>query len=294
MPSLKDVRNKIASVEKTQQITKAMNMVASAKLRRAQERIEKFRPYADKYYEMLKELSRGVDVSAHPLLEPREEVKNTGIILITSERGLCGAFNTNLINKAEKLARQKLSEGKLVKFLTVGKKGTSSIRKMEEVELLNFYVDCMDKFDFTLANKIGLEIIKAYEDRVVDEVYLVYGQFVSILRQEPTALQILPVVHPGGEEEEGEKASSALYMYEPSVEGILAELLPRFVKVQVYRGMLDTSASEHAARMTAMDNASKNCDDMIYKLTLSYNKARQAAITAELLDIVGGAEALKG
>jgi len=294
MPSLKDVRNKIASVEKTQQITKAMNMVASAKLRRAQERIEKFRPYADKYYEMLKELSRGVDVSAHPLLEPREEVKNTGIVLITSERGLCGAFNTNLINKAEKLAREKLSQGKLVKFLTVGKKGTNSIRKMEEVELLNFYVDCMDKFDFTLANKIGLEIIKAYEDRVVDEVYLVYGKFVSILRQEPTALQILPVVHPGGEEEEGEKAPSALYMYEPSVEGILAELLPRFVKVQVYRGMLDTSASEHAARMTAMDNASKNCDDMIYKLTLSYNKARQAAITAELLDIVGGAEALKG
>ncbi len=294
MPSLKDVRNKIASVEKTQQITKAMNMVASAKLRRAQERIEKFRPYADKYYEMLKELSRGVDVSAHPLLEPREEVKNTGIVLITSERGLCGAFNTNLINRAEKLAREKLSEGKLVKFLTVGKKGTSSIRKRDDVELLNSYVDCMDKFDFSLANKIGLEVIKAYEDRIVDEVYLVYGQFVSILRQEPVALQILPVIHPGGEEEKVEDAPSALYMYEPSVEGILAELLPRFVKVQVYRGMLDTSASEHAARMTAMDNASKNCDDMIYKLTLSYNKARQAAITAELLDIVGGAEALKG
>ncbi len=297
MPSLKDVRNKIASVEKTQQITKAMNMVASAKLRRAQERIEKFRPYADKYYEMLKELSRGVDVSAHPLLEPREEVKNTGIILITSERGLCGAFNTNLINKAQALAREKLSQGKLVKFLTVGKKAASAIKKMEEVEVLGSYVDCMDKFDFTLANKIGLEVIKAYEDGVVDEVYLVYGQFISILRQDPVALQILPVVHPETSEEEGgDKPTSphALYMYEPSVEGILAELLPRFVKVQVYRGMLDTSASEHAARMTAMDNASKNCDDMIYKLTLSYNKARQAAITAELLDIVGGAEALKG
>jgi len=151
----------------------------------------------------------------------------------------------------------------------------------------------MDNYDFTLANKIGLEIIKAYEERSVDEVYLVYGQFVSILRQDPVVLQILPVVQPEIEEKEQE-VPKALYMYEPSVEGLLAELLPRFIKVQVYRGMLDTSASEHAARMTAMDNASKNCDDMIYKLTLAYNKARQAAITAELLDIVGGAEALKG
>jgi F-type H+-transporting ATPase subunit gamma len=293
MPSLKDVRKKIDSVEKTKQITKAMNMVASAKLRRAQERIERFRPYADKYYEMLKDLSKGVDVSVHPLLEPREEIKTTGIVLITSERGLCGAFNINLINKAVSIAKEKLSQGKEVKFYTVGRKATQAVRKMEEVELVNSYVGVMDNYDFTLANKIGLEIIKAYEERIVDEVYLVYGQFVSILRQDPVVLQILPVVQPEIEEKEQE-VPKALYMYEPSVEGLLAELLPRFIKVQVYRGMLDTSASEHAARMTAMDNASKNCDDMIYKLTLAYNKARQAAITAELLDIVGGAEALKG
>ena len=293
MPSLKDVRKKIDSVEKTKQITKAMNMVASAKLRRAQERIERFRPYADKYYEMLKDLSKGVDVSVHPLLEPREEIKTTGIVLITSERGLCGAFNINLINKAVSIAKEKLSQGKEVKFYTVGRKATQAVRKMEEVELVNSYVGVMDNYDFTLANKIGLEIIKAYEERSVDEVYLVYGQFVSILRQDPVVLQILPVVQPEIEEKEQE-VPKALYMYEPSVEGLLAELLPRFIKVQVYRGMLDTSASEHAARMTAMDNASKNCDDMIYKLTLAYNKARQAAITAELLDIVGGAEALKG
>jgi len=293
MPSLKDVRKKIDSVEKTKQITKAMNMVASAKLRRAQERIERFRPYADKYYEMLKDLSKGVDVSVHPLLEPREEIKTTGIVLITSERGLCGACNINLINKAVSIAKEKLSQGKEVKFYTVGRKATQAVRKMEEVELVNSYVGVMDNYDFTLANKIGLEIIKAYEERIVDEVYLVYGQFVSILRQDPVVLQILPVVQPEIEEKEQE-VPKALYMYEPSVEGLLAELLPRFIKVQVYRGMLDTSASEHAARMTAMDNASKNCDDMIYKLTLAYNKARQAAITAELLDIVGGAEALKG
>ncbi|GAB6887317.1 F0F1 ATP synthase subunit gamma [Desulfothermus okinawensis JCM 13304] len=293
MPSLKDVKKKIESVQKTQQITRAMNMVASAKLRRAQERIEKFRPYADKYYEMLKDLSKGVDVSVHPLLEPREEIKSTGIVLITSERGLCGAFNTNLINKAERLIREKSGEGKAVKVLAVGRKAAHAAKKAEGVEVLNSYVGVMDNFDFTLANKIGLEIIKAYEDHVVDEVFLIYGQFVSILRQEPVSLKILPVTQPETEEEE-EKGPKALYMYEPSVEGLLAELLPRFIKVQVYRGMLDTSASEHAARMTAMDTASKNCDEMIHKLTLAYNKARQAAITAELLDIVGGAEALKG
>ncbi|GAB6160890.1 F0F1 ATP synthase subunit gamma [Desulfothermus naphthae] len=293
MPSLKDVKKKIESVQKTQQITRAMNMVASAKLRRAQERIEKFRPYADKYYEMLKDLSKGVDVTVHPLLEPREEIKATGIVLITSERGLCGAFNANLITKAEKLIKEKSSEGKAIKLLPVARKATQAARKVDGAEILNSYVGVMDNFDFTLANKIGLEIIKAYEDHVVDEVYLIYGQFVSILRQEPVALKILPVTQPEAEEEESQ-GPKALYMYEPSVEGLLAELLPRFIKVQVYRGLLDTSASEHAARMTAMDTASKNCDEMIHKLTLAYNKARQAAITAELLDIVGGAEALKG
>ncbi len=296
MPSLKDVKKKIASVEKTEQITKAMNMVASAKLRRAQERIEKFRPYADKYYEMLKDLSKGVDTSVHPLLEPREEIKSTGIVIVTSERGLCGAFNTNLTNTAGALAKEKMAEGKQVKFLAVGRKAVQAARKVEGAEVINSYVGVMDSYDFTLANKIGLKIIKAFEDRVVDEVFLIYGEFISILRQEPKTLQLLPVVHPGDEGEEGkeQEGAKALYMYEPSVEGLLSELLPRFVKVQVYRGMLDTSASEHAARMTAMDNASKNCVEMIHKLTLAYNKARQAAITAELLDIVGGAEALKG
>jgi len=293
MPSLKDVKKKIESVQKTQQITRAMNMVASAKLRRAQERIEKFRPYADKYYEMLKDLSKGVDVSVHPLLEPREEIKATGIVLMTSERGLCGAFNANLITRAERLIKEKSSEGKAIKLMPVGRKAAQAAKKVEGAEILNSYVGVMDNFDFTLANKIGLEIIKAYEDHVVDEVYLIYGQFVNILRQEPVALQILPVTQPEAEEGESE-GPKALYMYEPSVEGLLAELLPRFIKVQVYRGLLDTSASEHAARMTAMDTASKNCDEMIHKLTLAYNKARQAAITAELLDIVGGAEALKG
>ncbi len=289
MASLKDVKNKIASVQKTKQITKAMNMVASAKLRKAEARIEKFRPYAEKFYELLGDLAAGADSSIHPLLESRTEVSNVGIVLITSERGLCGAFNTNLIQAGLRLADQKRQEGKDVHFYCVGKKGARTIQK-REYSVMKSKTDCMDSLDFTIASEVGNELINAFVEHEIDEVYLVYGQFVSVARQETQTLQILPV---SGQESYQEETSTQ-YMYEPSVEGLLSELLPRFIKVQVYRALLDTSASEHAARMTAMDNASNNCDDMISNLTLAYNKARQAAITTELLDIVGGAEALKG
>ncbi len=289
MPSLKDVKNKIASVQKTKQITKAMNMVASAKLRKAEARIDKFRPYAEKFYEMLGDLSAGSDSSVHPLLESRSEVSNVGIVLITSERGLCGAFNTNLIQGGLNLAEEKRQEGKGIHFYCVGKKGSRTIQK-RDYSVLKSKTDCMDSLDFTIASEVGNEIINAFIEQQIDEVYLVYGQFVSVARQETHTLQILPV---SGQETYEEKTNTQ-YMYEPSVEGLLSELLPRFVKVQIYRALLDTSASEHAARMTAMDNATNNCDDMISNLTLAYNKARQAAITTELLDIVGGAEALKG
>ncbi len=294
MASLKDVKHKIASVQKTKQITRAMNMVASAKLRKAQARIERFRPYAEKFYDLLGDLAGGVDTSVHPLLEPREEINNVGIMLITSERGLCGAFNANIIQRAFQLGKDKKQQGKAVKFYCVGKKGRDQVRKREEFELVKGHTGVMDSFDFSLANKLGVEIIHAFQEHELDEVHLVYGRFESVARQVPYALQILPVTQEEVTEEGAEAGTSAEYTYEPSVEGILSELLPRFVKVQIYRGMLETSASEHAARMAAMDNASQNCDDMIHRLTLAYNKARQAAITAELLDIVGGAEALKG
>ncbi len=290
MPSLKDVQNKIASVKKTKQITKAMNMVASAKLRKAQMRIERFRPYAEKYYGLMGEMVSGVESGAHPLLEIREEVKTTGIMLITSDRGLCGAFNTNLINEAMKLAAAKKSLGQGVRFYSVGKKAVNAARK-SQYDLVKRYQDCMDGFDFSLASELGSELIRAYQAEEVDEVHLVFGRFVSVAKQEPNVLKLLPV---SPEEAEPQEGGVAQFMYEPSVEGILSELLPRFIKVQVYRGLLETSASEHAARMSAMDNASNNCDEMVTNLTLAYNKARQAAITAELLDIVGGAEALKG
>lgn len=291
MPSLKEIKNRISSVENTKKITNTMNMVASAKLKKAQDRIERFRPYAEKFYDLLGNLATGVGADAHPLLESREEVNNVGILLITSERGLCGAFNLNLIQKALNLAADKNNQGQTVHFYCVGKKGRSSIQK-SKYELIDSYIDCMDSFDFTLASTLGQEIIRSFEVRELDEIHLVYGQFVNVLRQLSTSLQILPVSTEGMEETS--QQSSAVYTYEPSAEGILTDLLPRFINVQIYRGLLETSASEHAARMTAMDNATQNCDDMISDLTLTYNKARQAAITSELLDIVGGAEALKG
>jgi F-type H+-transporting ATPase subunit gamma len=292
MASLRDVKTKIGAVKKTKQITKAMNMVASAKLRNAQSRIERFKPYAQKFYEMLGDLATGADESVHPLLAKREEKKTVGIVLVTSDRGLCGSFNSNLIKAALTLAKEKKAEGVAVKFYCVGKKGRDAARKAE-YEIAVQYRDVMNHFDFTLASKLGQELISSFLDSTLDEVIMVYGEFISIGRQVPVVQQILPIAAtpvPAGET----SGSGKEYIYEPSVEGLLAELLPRFIKVQVYRGMLDTSASEHAARMTSMDNATRACDDMINALTLLFNKTRQSAITRDLMDIVGGSEALKG
>jgi len=296
MPALKDVLIKINAVKKTKQITKAMNMVASAKLRGAQSRIERFRPYADKFYEMLGDLAGGADPSVHPLLEAREEVKTVCIVLITSDRGLCGSFNANLANKALKMAAAKEAEGKTVKFICVGRKGRDTIKRSEK-DIVSQYLNEMSAFDFTLASRLGAEVINGYVSGEYDEINLVFGEFVSLAKQESVALTVLPMSAEAETAETAEAAqagSKSEYIYEPSVEGLLAELLPRFINVQIYRGLLDTSASEHAARMRSMDNATRNCDDMVHSLTLVYNKARQAAITKELMDIVGGSEALKG
>ena len=290
MASLRDIQNKIVGVKKTKQITKAMNMVASAKLRGAQSRIERFRPYADKFNDILVDLASRADANAHPLLEKREVIQNIGIILVTSDKGLCGSFNANLCNAANKLAKQKEAEGKTVKFICIGKKGRDFIRKAK-FDIVVQYTENMTHFDFQLASETGNIVIDGYLDGQFDEVHIVYGKFVSIARQEATSSQILPAETP---EVQAPAGASSEYIFEPSVEGLLAELLPRYVKVQMYRGLLDTSASEHAARMSAMDNATKNCDEMVGSLTKVYNKARQASITTQLMDIVGGAEALKG
>ena len=262
MPSLKDVKMKIVGVRKTKQITKAMNMVASAKLRGAQSRIERFRPYAEKFQAVLGDLAAKSDGSAHALLERRAECHVSVIILATSDRGLCGGFNAMLIAKALDAARTKTAEGKTVKFICVGKKGRDAIRKTG-FEVLSSYADVMGSFDFSLASGIGKDVVSGYTHKAMDEVTLIYGKFVSVARQVPLVQTLLPVeaAAPATADSAADGTStqgvSEEYTYEPEVTKLLAEILPRFVNVQIYRGLLDTSASENAARMSAMDNATR-------------------------------------
>ena len=294
MPSLKDVKMKIVGVGKTKQITKAMNMVASAKLRGAQARIERFRPYAGRYRDVLAELAGKVEGDAHPLLTEHQEKRRCAIILVTSDRGLCGGFNANIVNTALHLAAEKRTEGMEVQFACVGRKGRDAMRSAgQDVTLA--YGDRMGSVDFALAGSVAQAMIHGYETLELDEVWMVYGEFVSMAHQPPRSLRLLPLTAPQADQDEGDaQGPRCEYVYEPREDLLLAELLPTYVKVQVYRGLLDTAASEHAARMAAMDNATRNCNELINTLTLLYNKTRQASITSELIDIVGGAEALNG
>ncbi len=296
MPSLKDVKMKIVGVGKTQQITKAMNMVASAKLRGAQARIERFRPYASRYRSVLMELAKKVEGAVNPLLEVHEELKTTCVIVVTSDRGLCGSFNAAIIDKAMRLIKEKQAEGRQVKAICVGRKGRDAIRRMPGVEMIAGYADRMGSLDFSLASTVGDTVISGYQNGEMDEVFLTYGEFVSMAHQPPRLVQLLPFETPKDEETATDepKGPTCEYLYEPDEEQLLGVILPRYLKVQTYRGMLDTSASENAARMAAMDNATRNCKDLINSLTLLYNKTRQASITSELIDIVGGAEAQNG
>jgi len=293
MPGLKDVKDKIKGVKKTAQITKAMNMVASAKLRGAQEKMERFRPYAGKFAEAMRDLSGGMEGNDLPLMEVRE-VKTVEIVVVTSDRGLCGSFNANIIKTAEKLKKQYEAAGKTVSFVTVGKKGTQAFRKRGNVRA--HFNDIMGSFQMFNAREISQNITEAFLNGESDQVDIVYGRFHSIASQKPEREELLPIKPitsaEGGTEVKNEISGS--YSYEPDPGEIMEVLLPLFLNVQVYHAMLEVGASEHAARMTAMDNATNACKDMIKQLTQLYNKARQAAVTGELMDIVGGAEALKG
>lgn len=293
MPGLKDVKDKISGVKKTAQITKAMNMVASAKLRGAQDKMVSFRPYASKFVEAMQDLSSGMESNDLPLMEVRD-VKSVEIVVVTSDRGLCGSFNANIIKTAERLRKQYEASGKKVSFVTVGKKGTQAFKKSGKLRAS--FNDIMGAFQMFNAREISHNITEAFLNGESDQVDIVYGRFYSVAAQKPETTELLPikpvVVDQRGKQNKGETAGS--YTYEPDPEEIMEVLLPLFLNVQVYRAMLEVSASEHAARMTAMDNATRACKDMIKDLTRLYNKARQAAVTGELMDIVGGAEALKG
>lgn len=290
MATLRDIRRKIAAVKKTQQITKAMNMVAAAKLRGAQQRMENFRPYAQAFTLMLGNLASGVEPEIHPFFQKAPEVTKVGLVLMTADRGLCGSFNVNLINTAYKFIREKEAENIEVNLTCVGRKGRDFYRR-RKYDISRFFVDVWNKFDFTNAIVVGRDVMSDFMSGEVQEVYLVYAQFINVAIQRPVLVKLLPIEP---ETAAGEAGPSGEYIFEPPVAQFLEYLLPKYLNTVLYHGFLENSASEHAARMTAMDNASNNCKDMITNLTLIMNKARQAAITKELMDIVGGAEALRG
>ena len=298
MATLKDIQNKIGAVKKTQQITKAMNMVAASRLRGAQTSMEAFRPYAGKFAEVLGSLAERAGQDASPLLVPREEVRNIHVVLCTSDRGLCGGFNINLIEKAQAFMQEKTAGGQVsFSFTNFGKKGRDWSRK-DKLQIDGEHLGVVGaNFGFNVASVSGRSLVDGFLDGSYDEVYLIYAEFVSMARQVPVVKQVLPVP-PIESVSEGEKEAEGSYLpehlCEPSADELLGEMLPRSVYVQLFSALLETSTSEHAARMMAMDNATTACKDMLENLTLVYNKARQATITAELMDIVGGAEALRG
>lgn len=288
MASLKDIKRKVSAVQKTKQITRAMNMVAASKFKAAQLRMENFRPYASKFMDVLNSLALRVESISHPLLAVRDP-KRIRVICMTSDRGLCGGFNTNLIKATERFLRDKTKEGREISLINVGRKGRDHFRKKANV--IAQQVDVLSKFDMTLAVSVANDVITPFIKEEYDELYLIYNQFVNVAVQRPTVVRLFPLPSIG-QNVDADSANRQDYVYEPSDEILLQKLLPMYVHVLIFRALLETSAGENGARMVAMDNATNNCEELVSSLTLKMNKARQAAITAELMDIVGGTEAL--
>ena len=293
MATLKEVQTKIGGVKKTAQITSAMNMVAAAKLRGAQQKMEDFRPYAEKFTQAMSNLSTNMESGQFPLMGVRD-IQTVEIVIVSSDRGLCGSFNSNIFKATEKLIGQYEAEGKKVSLVCVGKKSNAYFKKTGKVR--KAYTDIMGNFQMFNARSIAQDVAANFLAGGADKVHVIFGKFMSVAVQRPEMETLLPVQPESNEAEDVTEADKggADYIYEPSPTEIMEVLLPLYINVMIYHAMLETGASEQAARMTAMDNATRACKDMIDELTLLYNKARQAGITAELMDIVGGAEALKG
>ncbi len=288
MPSLKDLKNKIASVKNTRKITKAMQMVSAAKLRRAQEAAEAARPYAERMNAVMGGLasSVGQSASAPRLLAGTGSDKVQLLVVMTSERGLCGGFNSTIVRLARAKVNELIATGKTVKILTVGKKGREQLRRDYSAYMVG-HVDLSEvkRVGYGNAQSIARDVLARFEAGECDVVTIFYNRFQSVISQIPTAQQIIPAKFDSG-------SASALYDYEPSEEAILADLLPRGVATQIFTALLENGASEQGARMSAMDNATRNAGEMITKYTTIYNRSRQAAITKELIEIISGAEAL--
>ena len=289
MPNLSDLKNRIASVKSTRKITKAMQMVASAKLRRAQDAAQAGRPYAERFNAVMAGLSASVGSSdgGPKLLTGTGSDQTNLLVVMTAERGLCGGFNSNIVKLARIAAKNLLSEGKTVKVLTVGRKGRESLKR-EFGSMLVDHVDLSDvkRVGYGNAASIAHNVLSRFDAGEFDVAKIFFSEFVSIVNQVPTELQVIPAKFEGTIEE------STVYDYEPSEEGILADLLPRAVTTQIFTALLENAASEQGSRMSAMDNATRNAGEMIDKLTIKYNRSRQAKITNELIEIISGAEAL--
>jgi F-type H+-transporting ATPase subunit gamma len=305
MPSLKEYRNRIVSVKSTRKITSAMKMVAASKLKRAQSQAEASQPYAKSMAEMLSRVAQNVVASDSKLLVGTGSDKKHLLIAVTADRGLCGGFNANLVKAVRQKVLQLKSEDKEVVLVCVGRKGRDALRRSFGAKIMESFIGIMGnaRIEFAEANKISEFILEKFEAGEFDVCTLVYNEFISVLTQTPKLQQLIPfaIPEPSAATPKGKKgeaqpvvepANSSLYSFEPEEEKILSALLPRNLGVQIFRALLDSAAGEHAARMTAMDNATRNAGDMIKGLTLKYNRARQAYITKELIEIISGAEAL--
>jgi F-type H+-transporting ATPase subunit gamma len=288
VPNLKDIKRRIGSVQKTQQITRAMRMVAGAKLRRAQQAIESGRPYAQRMRDTLAEVARAQKDAEHPLLAAREQVRNVEFVIVSSDRGLCGGFNANIMKHVDPLLAEQTRAGRGVTITTAGKKARDYYKRRFADDLGGDYPQ-ETWAAYGQAVEIARRVSRRFESGEVDEVVLVFSEFVTAMTQEPQDVRLLPFSTPGGDEEEEEALP---YEIEPNPEALLKELVPRAIEVEIFRALLENQAGEHAARMAAMESATRNTEELIESLTLQYNRARQAAITRELVEIVSGAEAL--
>jgi F-type H+-transporting ATPase subunit gamma len=288
MANLKTIKKRIASVKNTRQITKAMKMVSAAKLRRAQDAVVAARPYANKLQQVLGSLALREEAQAHPLLMERGKGRAL-VVLLTSDRGLCGGYNGNVSKAAERFIRANEQGFGNYDLMIIGKKGRDFLRSRAGMNIVKVYENVTGKITYATAQLIGEEIVSQYTAETYDAVFLIFNAFQSAMTQIVTINQLLPVVPMTVEED----THVSEYLYEPGRSEVLSAILPKNVEVQIFRGLLESSASEHGARMSAMDSASKNASEMIGKLTLIYNRARQAAITKELMEIISGAESIK-
>ncbi|OEU74209.1 MAG: F0F1 ATP synthase subunit gamma [Desulfuromonadales bacterium C00003068] len=288
MANLKDIKKRIGSVKNTQQITKAMKMVSAAKLRRAQEAVVAARPYANKMQDVLSGLAQRNTESEHPLLETREK-KRALIVIMTADRGLCGGFNSSIAKAAEAFVQEKTEGFDEYSVRIIGRKGKEALKNRPNIVIDKVYENLTGNITYATASLLGREIVEDYIDGQFDGVFMIYNHFFSVLNQEVTTTQLLPI-NPQLSEEQGYVAD---YIYEPSCDEVLGSILPKYIEVQIFRALLESVASEQGARMSSMDSASKNAAEMIDKLTLQYNRARQAAITSELMEIISGAESIK-